>query len=314
MNKSPTPQTLLTGLAFFLFALLFSYHFAFLRANETFTYAAASPQALAQGIAPTPYQYRALIPATVGLLQNLTSLPAETLYRLLEFLVTLSLFYAFRAFLSLFTPNLRLASLFTLPLAYVLPYNFTYTFLYHYDLPAVLFTTLGLAALYRKQWGIYYAIFIVATFNRETSYFLAFVYLAVSFGQEKPQTILRHLTAQAVLWLGIKTALYFLFASNPTQGAGLFEFQLFRSFEQLIQPGILGILARNWGMIWVFLLVWQDRIREPFLRRALLACLAQLLLLFVVGIIEELRIYGEMIPILLAALFEITRSFFRENA
>ncbi|GAB4492526.1 MAG: hypothetical protein Fur0016_24710 [Anaerolineales bacterium] len=312
--KTSQAQALLTSLAFFVFTLLFSYHFTFLRAHETFAYPAASPEALAQGMAPTPYQYRILIPAAVNLLQAISGLPSETLYRLLEFLFTFTLFYAFRAFLGLFTPNLRLASLFSLSLAYVLPYNFTYTFFYPYDLPAVLFTTLGLIALYRRQWAIYYAIFILATLNRETSYFLTFVYLAVSFRQEKPQTLLRHLTAQASLWLTLKTALYLLFRHNPAQGAGLFEFQLVRSLEQLTQPGSLGILARNWGMVWVFVLVWQNRINNPFVRRALLACLAQLLILFTVGVLEELRIYGEIIPLVLAALFEITHSFFRENA
>lgn len=107
-TETSRAQAFLTSLAFFVFALLFSYHFAFLRANETFTY----------------------------------------------------------------------------------------TFLYPYNLPAVLFTTLGLIALYRKQWTLYYVLFAFATLNRETSYFLAFVYLAVSFGQEKPSSTLRHLTAQ----------------------------------------------------------------------------------------------------------------------
>ncbi len=312
-NENNRGQGLLSSLAFFVFALLFSYHFAFLRANETFTYSAASPQALAQGIAPTPYQYRILIPALVGLLQQWTGISANPLYRILEFLSTFALFYAFRVFLNLFARDLRIASLFAIPLAYVLPYNFTYTFLYPYDLPAILFTTLGLIALYRKQWAFYYAIFIIATFNRETSYFLTLIYFASAFGIEDWKTILRHVGGQAALWLGIKTGLYLLFASNPAQGAGLFEFQLLRSLEQLAQPGILGILARNWGMVWIFVLIWQARIREPFLRRALLACLAQLCILFLVGVIEELRIYGETIPILLAALFEITHSFFREK-
>ncbi len=312
-DENNRAQASLTSLAFFVFALLFSYHFAFLRANETFTYPAASPQALAQGLAPTPYQYRILIPALVGLLQQWTGISADPLYRILEFLSTLALFYAFRAFLNLFARDLRIASLFTIPLAYVLPYNFTYTFLYPYDLPATLFTSLGLIALYRKQRAIYYAIFIAATFNRETSYFLTLVYLASAFGIENWKTILRHLGGQAALWLGIKTGLYLLFASNPAQGAGWFEFQLLRSLEQLTNPGNLSILARNWGAIWIFVLVWHTRIQEPFLRRALLACLAQMFILFLVGVIEELRIYGEILPILLAALFAITHSFFRER-
>lgn len=312
-NENNRAETILTSLAFFVFALLSSYHFAFLRASETFTYPAASPQALAQGIAPTPYQYRILIPALVGLLQQWTGISADPLYRILEFFSTFALFYAFRAFINLFARDLRISSLFTILLAYVLPYNFTYTFLYPYDLPAILFTTLGLIALYRKQWAFYYVIFIVATLNRETSYFLTLVYLASAFGVENWKTILRHVSRQTALWLGIKTTLYLLFASNPAQGAGLFEFQLLRNLEQLTQPGILSILARNWGMVWIFVLVWQSRIQEAFLRRALLACLAQLFILFLVGVIEELRIYGEPIPILLAALFAITRSFFRER-
>lgn len=254
-NENKRVQTILTSLAFFVFALLFSYHFAFLRASETFTYPAASPQALAQGLAPTPYQYRILIPALVGLLQQWADISADPLYRILEFFSTLALFYAFRAFINLFARDLRINSLFTILLAYVLPYNFTYTFLYPYDLPAILFTTLGLIALYRKQWAFYYAIFMVATLNRETSYFLTLVYLASTFGVKNWKTILRHVGRQAALWLGIKTSLYLLFASNPAQGAGLFELQLLRNLEQLTQPGTLSILARNWGMVWIFVLV-----------------------------------------------------------
>ncbi len=313
-GESSRAQAFLASLAFFVFALLFSYHFVFLRANETFTYSAASPEALAQGLAPTPYQYRILIPALVRLLQPITNLPTDPLYRLLELLSTFALFYALRAFINLFARRLSLASLFTLPLAYVLPYNFTYTFIYPYDLPAILFTTLGLIALYRKQWTWYYAIFILATFNRETSYFLTLVYLASALGIENGKTILRHIGAQAALWLGIKTALYLLFTNNPAQGAGLFELQLFRSLQQITNPGALSILARNWGMVWIFVLAWQHRIQNTFLRRGLLAVIAQLLILFLVGVIEELRIYGEIIPILLAALFAITQSFFQEKA
>lgn len=312
-NKSSQAQTLLGSLAFFLFALLFSYHFAFLRAHETFTYHAAAPEALAQGLAPTPYQYRILVPALVGLLQRLTDLPADSLYRIIEFLATAALLYAFRAFINLFARHQGLASLSTLLLAYTLPYNFTYTFFYPYDLPAVLFTTLGLLALYRRQWAFYYAIFIIATFNRETSYFLTLVYLASALGREGWKPVISHTGAQAALWLGIKTALYLLFANNPAQGTGFFELQLTRNLEQLANPGILSILARNWGMVWIFVLAWHARIHTPFLRRGLLACLAQLLILLLVGVIEELRIYGEILPILLAALFEIARSFFQER-
>lgn len=292
------------ALAFFLFALLFSYHFAFLRAQETFVYAPASPQALAQGTAPTPYQYRVLVPAAAGWLAGATGLPLEALFRLLEFAATLALFYAVRAFLLLFTPEARLASLFTLLLAYVLPFNFTYTFFYPYDLPALLLTTLGLIALYRRQWPAFYALFVLATFNRETSYFLSFVFLAVSAGREAPGTIAKHLTAQAGLWLLIKGGLFLLFRHNPAQGAGMFEFQFFRNLEMLAQPGTWLLLARNWGMLWVFLLLWHGRIRSPFLRRALLAGLAQLAVLFAVGVIEELRIYGELIPLVLAGGME----------
>lgn len=291
-------------LAFFLFALLFSYHFAFLRAQETFVYAPASPQALAQGTGLTPYQYRVLMPAVAAWLTGPTGLPLDALFRLLEFLVTLALFYAVRAFLLLFAPDARLATLFTLLLAYVLPFNFTYTFFYPYDLPALLFTTLGLIALYRRQWLAFYALFVLATFNRETSYFLAFVFLAVSAGREAPGTIAKHLMAQAGVWLAIKGALFLLFRHNPAQGMGVFEFQFVRNLGMLAQPGTWLLLARNWGMMWVFLLLWHKQIHSPFLRRALLAGLAQLAVLFVVGVIEELRIYGELIPLVLAGIME----------
>lgn len=290
--------------AFLVFTLLASLHFAFLRATQTFTYAAASPEALVSGQAPTPYQYRVLMPLAA---HALPLPPAEAL-RLLEFSATLGLFYATRALLRAFLANDNQAMLLTLAVAYILPFNFTNTFHYPWDITSLLFTTLCLLALRRQAWGWYYLLFIIATFNRETTYLLTLtqVFYALFFLKTPLPHLVKHVLAQASLWLAIKTGLFFAFRHNPAQGLGLFEVQLLRNLQQLSQPGIFLLVLRNWGMVWVFLLLWHKHIQDAFIRSALLAGMTQMLILLTVGIVEEMRIYGELIPALVLALSQVT--------
>jgi len=81
--------------------------------------------------------------------------------------------------------------------------------------------------------------------------------------------------------------------------------QLLRNLQQLRQPGILLLVLRNWGMVWVFLLLWHKHIQDAFIHSALLAGMTQMFILLTVGIVEEMRIYGELIPALVLALSQV---------
>ena len=48
--------------------------------------------------------------------------------------------------------------------------------------------------------------------------------------------------------------------------------------------------------------IWQHKLAQPFVRRALLVCVVQMLVLGMVGVLDEMRVYGEMIPMIYLAL------------
>ena len=61
----------------------------------------------------------------------------------------------------------------------------------------------------------------------------------------------------------------------------------------------LAAYLMNFGGIWIPVVIWQRKLAQPFLRRALLVCVVQMLVLGTVGVLDELRVYGEIIPVAL---------------
>jgi hypothetical protein len=57
----------------------------------------------------------------------------------------------------------------------------------------------------------------------------------------------------------------------------------------------------NWGFIWLPVLAGRALIKDAFVRRLLIVPPTQIALLFFVGVFYEMRIYGESLPIVLAA-------------
>src|SRR5262249_45588550 len=106
-----------------------------------------SPEALAAGVASTPHQYRALVPWMVrgamaaGLVKP--DVPLDG-FMAIEVVAFVLLAFAFRRYLSLFITDRVLASAMALSLYAVLPFNYYNGSFYPYDIPSVLFFTVGL--------------------------------------------------------------------------------------------------------------------------------------------------------------------------
>ncbi|MDD5550607.1 MAG: hypothetical protein PHS34_04980 [Candidatus Omnitrophica bacterium] len=186
-------------------------------------------------------------------------------------------------------------------------------------MPSILFFTLGLILLYKKDWSKYYILFIVATFNKETACFLTFIYLFTAIGKTKPGKIAFHCFLQLVIWLAIKYFLYRLYAANP--GPGLFEINnidinvshLTRNVAWLLNLRNYPIVFfKSMGFIWVPTLLGYSLIKDEFIKRSLWVVFPFLGGMMFVANIYELRIYGEIIPLVLTAFLLITREFFRK--
>ena len=284
-----------------------------LAANEESPYGTLAM--LAEGKAYRPYQYRVLVPWMAAVLHD-AGLPLRASFGLLEAVAALAAYGAFRFFLRPYIGRARTraaAALFLfVPLTLNLATGYRYNaILFPWDTASVAFFTLGLALLERRAWGLYYPLFVVATFNRETTCFLVVCYVLAALGEERPRRIALHAAAQTALWVAIKGALYVRYAGNEILGrgdTGLFVNQLERSFGILFSvPGPV-YLVLAMGGLWLVVLLLRRWIGDPRVGR--LARFVPVFLVGMVGVGElmEVRIYSELLPLTTLAVFLIARN------
>ena len=268
-----------------------------------------SPEALVAGTASTPYQYRVLVPLIVRGLLYTHVVDASTqliAFAVIQVVALILLAFVFRVYLSRFVPDRVVCSIAALTLFAVLPFNYFNLPYYPYDIPSVLFFTLGVILIYEQKWRWFYPMFIAATVNRETTIFLAVVTVFVLFDRVSPKALALLAGSQVAIWTAIKAALWVIYADNRWMGYGLYQFQLKVNLATLVERPLKSVMAlATWGCLWMAVVIWHKRIRDPFLRRTLWTVPVFIAGMFVVGFIIELRIYGEVLPIVLAAFWVV---------
>ena len=293
---------------FYIVCFVASLYFGYLRLKLNLQYEHAGLIDLINNRASTPFQYRVLIPWLIScinealLLTGHTYPPFQIAYYI-EVFATFFLILMFRRFLLFLINNERLSMLLTFCLFYVLTFNYllprSNRFWYPSDIPSILFFTLGLLFLYRGQWLHYYIVFIAGCLNRETICFLTLVFLFVSIGKTPLRFIVYHCVIQFSIWVIIKIFLNRLYMSNP--GAGLFESHIVHNIRHILNPSNYAALLSAFGFLWIPGILYYKRISSYFLRRSLLVAIPFFLCMFYVGNIYELRIYGELVPLIAAA-------------
>lgn len=189
----------------------------------------------------------------------------------------------------------------------VLPFHFLIPrihdlWYYPSDIPSVLFFILGMWTLHKCKWGLYYPIFIIASFNRETSCFLTIYMLLLMLNAKPFPRLFSHVVFQAALWVVIKLFLYYLYGGNSNleyaNVGGVFKFTLMDNLAQnWIKTAVL--LPSVYGLLWIPLGYYASYVRPYELRRALLIVPLFHLLMIIPGEVLELRIYAEMIPVVI---------------
>jgi hypothetical protein len=277
-----------------------------------------SPETLVAGTASTPYQYRVLVPLLVrGLLHAHLIQPDWQMaaFAVIQVFFLIALAFVFRRYVSLFINDAVLSSIAALTLYAVLPFNYFNLPYYPYDIPSVLFFTLGLLLIDEQKWWWFYPLFIIATLNRETSIFLAVVTVFVGFDKYRPWTLALLAGSQLAIWTAIKAALWLLYRQNRWMGYGLYQFQLKVNLATLVNYPIKGVIAlATWGCLWLAVVIWHRRIRDERLRRTLWTVPVFIAAMFVVGFVIELRIYGELLPIVLAAFWVVLLDLIDESS
>ena len=327
-SKPSRPRRILIELCFILFCLLYAYHFTTLRMDRLM-WEPATFEKMVEGTALTPFQYRVVVPWTVDLLRSvpvLADLPLDAFRFGSEFLFTFLLFITFRAYIGCFVRDRVKSTLSVLLLAWALPFHYILPtteqlgLYYVYDIPSVFFFTLGLLLLYKRRWLLFYPVFLLATFNRETTCFLTLIYLLTSFRRARsqesgarsqesgvwPQRIdessncriivpIAHCLAQFAIWCLVKYSLSALYGGSPHW------VHWTRNFYLLRVPSTYPIMLSVFGYTWLLVVLGFRRIQDDFVRRSLYVVPIFFAGMFIVAQIYELRLYGELIPVVLAA-------------
>lgn len=267
-----------------------------------------SYQLLADGKAYLPCQYRFLIPWTAHTMSATTPLSLLNAYKLLEMAGVAFVFVMFRYLLGHFYRVRQpwicaISILYPLLFIYVLP---PWARRQPYDIYSVAFTCAGLLLLAKKQYWSYYPLFALATLNNEKTCFLAVAQLLMLWGQTPKSRLFLHILAQSAIWIVLKYVLYSHYVGNPQHGnTALFMLPVFQNLKWLCNPLNVLFLCSAFGFAWIPVLFHYHTIDEMDVRRLLWLAIPFCAGMLLVGIFKEIRIFGELTPIVWLAFIGI---------
>ena len=321
MSSTPRQSSLLSAALiyvwerriFLIVGALASLYLAERRMALNQEYFGATLERLMNGTGWTPYQYRALIPWISGLLWKGGFF--TDIYGFFYWVESVFLIFslvAFRALVALEVRSAVLCDLLGFTLFWVIPFNYIFsgrmTFFYPYDIASVFFFTVGLILLRRERWKIYYPLFALATFNREITCFLTVIYGIVNWKKRPLREICLHAGAQAAIWLGVKLMMWSVFSGN--RGGGF----ILNVIDHNLGSGAWNLyILSSIGYAWIPVLLMRRRIADPFFNRAVLVIYPFMAAMLFVGRLDEVRIYGELIPVFLMGAILILKDCFREE-
>lgn len=185
-----------------------------------------------------------------------------------------------------------------------------------YDLPALCLFTLGLALIAARRFWFYALTFAVCVLNKETGLLLTLVW-AVSEAHKrklklKSKPLVVGVGLQFGVWLLVRGLLLWLFRNNPGEAIAL---HLFRNAQVLAVPGnwflfrpVTGWLILPMGFNLLYVLGFIASLfalkRTPqFLKDAFWIAVPFVVLAWLFGYVDEMRVYYELLPIVALVLF-----------
>ncbi|HTK83110.1 MAG TPA: hypothetical protein VL633_12555 [Bacteroidota bacterium] len=298
-------------------------------------------QLLIDGTVATPYQYRVLIPWMERYMTTMLSalhiktppiyVPSQLIFPnvveahvvfFLECFICIALVFYFWHYMNLLLRNETSGFLFSLLLLAIIPFHYMYSgfpIWYPYDTSAILVLTLGLIFLLEKKTAAFYILLFIGTFNKETTVFLILLHVLVNWKTGERAWIVKHFCLQSALWIIAKVILFFVYRENSGE---LFQIHLWGNIKSIIflkdsavAGGLYGfvILASLFGFLWLPVLLFRRLVNNDFVSSTLMVVPFFVAGMMFVGIITELRIFGELIPIVLSAFSLIAAESIRKT-
>ncbi len=191
-----------------------------------------------------------------------------------------------------------------------------------YDLPSLAFFATGIALIVQGRVAWLYPVFLLATLNRESTVFLIMLFGLYRFAgwsgrsRERPpsrRALLTgvHVVALTLLWLALRVMLHHLFhppAVPGAQAAG-FEIHVRDNLGYLLRPYYWTSFLSLFGFTWLFVYAhWRD-VPSAGVRRMLWIGPIYLGAMYLVGVLSEIRIFGELIPLYAIAFTLLLRAY-----
>lgn len=199
--------------------------------------------------------------------------------------------------------------------AFLVPYmayftyilNFGPHFLLPYDLPSLFFFCAGFYLLLMRRPLMLVPLVAIATLNRETAIFLVVFYVLLEWPHREDArrrgTVLAYAAVMAAAWLGMRLIVLHLYGHNPVSGTSrIADVKLWQNLGFLVKPQHWPALASIFGFTWPLTLAWRREIEPRYLERGLIAVAMWLVLMLVVGVLIEIRIFGELISYMSLAM------------
>ncbi len=176
--------------------------------------------------------------------------------------------------------------------------NFRFT----YDLPSLALFTTGLYLIwFRRHWGWFAALFVVATINRETVLMLLPLYLideALRGNRIDWRCLLQRRSLVLVVplglfWIGWETFIRHHFAQNRSE----FYPRLNWNIKSVLLPHAWPQMLSACGYLLPFVVIMRGWLPSARLRAWLWLFPLWIAFMFSYGILIETRVFGELIPI-----------------
>lgn len=165
-----------------------------------------------------------------------------------------------------------------------------------YDLPSIALWACTLWLAYQRMTWLVVVVFTLSTINRETSIILAPCVIAIYHHRHGAglRSKLVLVGAMVALWCAVKFLVHEGLQANPREGNGMALNNLSKNISLIMKPVHWPQLASIWGFLGIpFLLFWAD-IADPTHRAFKWVVASSCAMLCIVGIVVEVRIFGEL--------------------
>jgi hypothetical protein len=256
------------------------------------------------------FEGRILIPLIARWCSRVLPVSLPWIYRGIAWLSVVGALESFRWYLAGFMES-RHARLLASTLLYPMVWNLCIMnrIYFPFDLPAILLFILGLHFMHARRWAWYYSILIVSLLNHEAAALLVAVFWLTSGDSMPARARWVHSAFQIAIVVSVKGATCLAQGWGGDEFGGVWRAGTYASVNARTLWAMLTLqgeglrdwakLALAFGGLWMVLPLARRR-APPFLARALWSGVVYTGILGFTAIIDEVRGYGVLVPIVLA--------------